>query len=218
MQKPIRSSAVSTINRLIAGYNNFKAKHFIQKDTYTDLVEKGQKPEVMIIACSDSRVDPAIVMQTQPGELFIVRNVANLVPPYKADPKHHGTSAALEFAVNHLGVRAIVLFGHTYCGGIQALMSEPESHPPSDFIHTWMDIAMPAKRHVLETYPHASAGEQVNQCEKASLVVSLENLQTFPWIQSKVQSGALSLHAWCFDLGSGDIEAYDASDRTFKTL
>ena len=209
----------SAILPLIEGYKQFRKEHFENTQTFDDLVENGQKPKTLVIACCDSRVDPAIVTNCNPGELFVVRNIANLVPPFAGDSHHHGTSAALEFGVLNLGVSDIIVFGHSHCGGIRALMTEPEAgSPSSDFITSWMDIAKPAKQQVIEQHPDYSLDEQMHCCEKESLLISLRNLETFPWIRDRVQKQQLFLHAWYFDLNTGMIETYDASSDKFVPL
>jgi len=152
----------STITSLIEGYRKFRAKHFEESKTYDSLVEYGQNPNVMLIACCDSRVDPAIVTGCEPGELFVTRNVANLVPPYEKDAGYHGTSAALEFGVTGLEVSDIIIFGHSHCGGIRTLMEAPDNKDPSDFITAWMNIATPAKQIILKH--HITKSHAVIKC------------------------------------------------------
>jgi len=208
----------SNINSLITGYHTFKTEHAMQKELYEQLIEHGQQPKALMIACCDSRVDPAIVTHCEPGELFMVRNVANLVPPFDVDPRHHGTSAALEFAVVGLEIKDIIVFGHRYCGGIRALMQSDESSNGSNFIRTWMNIAKPAKQQVLADYPQSSLDEQAHHCEKASLIISLNNLKTFPWIKARVAEGELTLHGWYFDLKTGQIQRYNENTQSFEEL
>ncbi len=141
----------SAIFPLIEGYKQFKEKYFKNTKSFDDLVKYGQKPKVLVVACCDSRVDPSIVTNCNPGELFVVRNVANLVPPFDGDHRHHSTSAALEFGVMDLEVSDIIVFGHSHCGGIRALMESSEDENTSDFITAWMSIAKPAKQQVLTT-------------------------------------------------------------------
>jgi carbonic anhydrase len=210
--------ADSAIASLIEGYKQFKLENFEEADVFTDLVEHGQSPKVLMIACCDSRVDPAIVTGCKPGDVFVVRNVANLVPPFMTDPRHHGTSAALEFGVVHQKVTDIILFGHSHCGGIQALMNSPEDGTESDFISAWMNIAKPAKQRVLTQHPNASLQEQAHHCEKESLLISLNNLMTFPWIKERVAAKKLFLHAWYFNLSNGVIETYKSESSQFVPL
>lgn len=208
----------SAIGSLIKGYKQFKSKHFEQSKSFDELVQYGQKPKILTIACCDSRVDPAIVTGCKPGELFVVRNVANLVPPFESDLRHHGTSAALEFGVLGLGVSDIIVFGHSHCGGVRALMETSEQETSSSFISAWMDIAKPAKQRVLKRHAQCSLDEQARYCEKESLLTSLNNLMTFPWIQQRVLENRLYLHAWYFDLGSGMIEIYQSDTDKFVPL
>ncbi len=205
-------------NELITGYQAFYQQYINDKDYYDSLADNGQEPKALVIACCDSRVDPTILTQSKPGDLFMVRNVANLVPPFEADPRHHGTSAALEFAVLGLGVSDIIVLGHRYCGGIRALIEQKPHESEDCFINAWMDIAEPAKKQVLKEYPNASSEEHAHHCEKASLQISLQNLLTFPWIKKRVEKQQLRLHGWYFDLATGKLEQYDSATSEFKPL
>lgn len=208
------------IEAFIAGYKKFRA-HYFSKDKknplYARLVQDGQNPKTMIITCSDARVDPSIILDVLPGELFVVRNVANLVPPYDNDPKHHGTSAALEFGVRFLHVHHIIILAHSHCGGIRALL-ETSDVKENDFISSWMNIAQAAKEKVLRHYQHLPLEQQAAYCEEASLLISLKNLRTFPWIEEKVQANQLFLHAWRFDLANGMIKRFNAALDQFEDL
>jgi carbonic anhydrase len=159
----------------------------------------------MVIACADSRVTPEIIFDCAPGEIFVVRNVANLVPPYAPDTGNHGTSAALEFAVTALEVRSIVVLGHSGCGGIRALVQSTPGEG-KDFIASWMKIAEPARRLVCDA-PDAPADDAARcaACELASIRVSLENLMTFPWIASRVAAGKLTLSGLHFHVETGRL-------------
>lgn len=207
----------AALKRLVNGYKNFHTKYFESGDTtlYQDLVSKGQAPKTMIVACSDSRVDPAIILGCSPGELFVVRNVANLVPPCENDAKRHGTSAALEFAVCFLEVEHIIILGHTLCGGIQALLSEVKEDTHG-FISHWMEIAHDARIKALKE--HTNREECERHCGEYSLMASLNNLYTFPWINERVAAGILSLHAWYFDLENGEIRSYNPVNKNFEKL
>lgn len=208
----------STMNRLITGYKTFRKKHFEGDCTlYDELVTHGQKPEILLIACCDSRVDPALVFNCNPGDLFVVRNVANLVPPYQDDPKYHSTSAAIQFAVNSLGVKDIIIFGHSYCGGIQSLFSDYNEEEHS-FISEWMGIAAPARDKVMSSAPDAPKEELCGLCEKESLVISHNNLYSFPWIKERISKGELSTHAWHFDIKTGKITSYNSELKSFEEI
>lgn len=194
------------MKNLLKGYQRFKQKYYEESSLYETLVTEGQKPKFLVIACSDSRVDPAMIFDAKPGELFVVRNVANLVPPCETNPHHHSTSSAIEFAVLSLGVTDIVILGHSQCGGIQALMQGANEDDSTDFIGPWIDIAKPAKQKVLEEHAECSFEEQAHFCEKESLLISLKNLKSFPWIRQRLENKTLCLHAGHFDMASGKIE------------
>ena len=198
------------LDRLIAGFRVFRAKYFEQRPgLYEGLASGGQSPEVLVIACSDSRVDPAILLNAEPGELFVVRNVANLVPPYQPDGHYHGTSAALEFAVRDLGVRHIVVLGHSRCGGIDALCRNLAGNPlPREFIGPWVSIAKPAT----EACEHQRTDEaQARAIGHAAVRTSVANLRTFPWVTDAEATGRLALHGWWFDLDAGALLGLDAA-------
>lgn len=202
---------MSDMDRLIAGYRRFHQKYFVEtSDTYRKL-SGGQTPRVAMIACSDSRVDPSILTNAEPGELFVIRNVANLVPPYQPDTStYHGTSAALEFAVATLGVAHIIVFGHSKCAGIRALMEQPEQPDSHSFVHAWMGIAAGVKKDILHHHAHLDMDLKAQLCEKKAIERSLANLSTFPWISSRQAQSTLKLHGWHFDLDGGTISEYHA--------
>jgi len=191
------------IDRLITGFRNFRDAYYSgQPEFYRSLVEKGQKPEVMVVACSDSRVNPSIIAQAKPGELFIVRNVANLVPPYEPDSSYHGTSAAIEYAVRVLGVGHIIVLGHSHCGGIHSIYDGDGKSASREFIDDWMAI-------VGSTVQSTLTGEALlRYVEKEAVKISLANLLSFPWVQDRVDAGNLETHGWWFDLEEGDLKSY----------
>lgn len=204
------------IEKFIKGNKQFRKKFFdADNSTFNNLVLHGQKPKTMIIACSDSRVDPAIVFNCEPGELFVIRNIANLVPPCEDNDTYHtyhGTSAALEFGTCFLQVEHIIIVGHTQCGGIQALLERAHNvldEKPHSFIAKWMDLARPAYDKVVDRHNNVSFEEKVILCEQYALINSLNNLLTFPWIQERVNNNTLSIHAWYFDLATGGIHTYE---------
>jgi len=172
------------------------------------LAHGGQSPRAMIVACCDSRVDPTMIFNAEPGELFVLRNVANLVPPYQPDLAFHATSAALEFAVRVLEVTDLIVMGHAMCGGIGVLL---QGAPPGagDFLLPWMRIAEPAKRRVLAR----GGADPQTDCEQESVRLSLENLLTFPWVAERVAAGKLKLTGSVFDIRSGVLELLGADDR-----
>ena len=204
------------IYHLIAGYKRFRTNP--ERCQQLAHLAEGQAPKVMVIACADSRVDPAIVLDCDPGDIFMVRNVANLVPPYATDARHHGTCAALEFAVLGLGIEHIIVFGHAGCGGIRALVGQQGSAKRFEFIEDWMAVAAPAKHKVQAEHPYCSVAEQAKQCEKAGVLTSLDNLMTFPWIADRVQQHKITLHGWYLNLAEQAVEAYSAESDCFQPL
>ena len=189
-----------TVEHLINGFKGFREAYYEnQPNFYRDLVENGQHPKVMVIACSDSRISPSIITNVAPGELFVVRNVANLVPPYAPDGSYHGTSAAIEFAVRDLKVEDIIVLGHSHCGGIKALCEEDEGQSKREFVRSWMSIVEKACDKSLE------GAVQLRQVEREAVKVSLGNLLTFPWLKERMDNGNLVLHGWLFDLEVGEL-------------
>jgi len=198
---------------LIAGYRRFRAGTWrAERSRFEELSRLGQNPRALVIACSDSRTDPQMVFNAAPGELFVVRNIANLAPPYGPDEKPHGISAAIEFAVRALRVREIVIMGHAMCGGIQALLNGAPAEV-SDFVGQWVRIAEPARQRAMA----APAQRRQDVCEHESVRLSLENLLTFPWIKSAVDTGELTLHGCFFDIRSGVLERLGA-DGVFRPI
>lgn len=178
---------------------------------YARLAATGQHPRAMVIQCCDSRVNVAEMFGAEPGDLFIVRNVANLVPPYDPDHGHHGTSAAVEFAVNALKVAHIVVVGHSMCGGVHACHDmcagkAPELEEASSFIGRWMDILRPGFERVVTRVSGEAA--QKSALEHEAVLVSLSNLETFPFVRDSIRSGMLTLHGAWFDIGTGELQVW----------
>lgn len=191
---------------LIDGYKRFYKKSFEKKqEFYGNLSKEGQSPKFLVISCCDARVHPAQIMDTNPGDIFVIRNVANLVPVNEPDGKSHGTSAAMEFAVKHLNVKYIIVLGHSQCGGIKTLMEGEHFSSEYSFVDPWMGIAKNARLSVLEKHKGKSFEEQCTYCEKASIEISLNNLMTFPWIKEKCDSGELNIHGWYFNIKTGAL-------------
>jgi carbonic anhydrase len=209
---------MTDISKFIAGFKRFQDNYFGGAHELFGQLKDGQNPNAMVIACSDSRVDPAILMDVEPGDLFVVRNVANLVPPYEIGGGLHGVSTALEFGVCVIGVQHVIVLGHRQCGGVHALMNGIPEGASDEFIGRWVGIAGRAKERVLAELPDATPDEQWCACEEASILVSMENLLTFPWIKQRVQQGALMLHGWYFDIETGALQAYNPFVGQFEPL
>lgn len=207
------------ILKLIIGFRHFRERYYTGEDSiYLSKLSQGQSPKTLIIGCSDSRVDPAIIAQASPGELFIVRNVANLVPPFEsANTGFHGTSAALEFAVKNLKVENIVILGHRQCGGIRALMSGQVTKENS-FVGQWMEIAKPARDKVLRDMGQEDFENQCRSCELEAIVSSIENLKTFPFVREAIAEREMKIFGIYFDLELGHLKEYDESLNTFRMI
>ena len=196
------------MNTLLEGHARFRKGYWRRhQKRFSILARDGQSPSAMVIACADSRVAPEVIFDCAPGEIFVARNVSNLVPPYAPDAANHGTSAALEFAVTALEVGTIVVLGHSRCGGIRALMQGPGGGQ-NDFIASWMAIAGEARQRVCDA-PDADGADfdtLCGRCEHESIRVSLANLMTFPWIRSRVEEGRLTLTGMHFNVQTGRVE------------
>jgi carbonic anhydrase len=204
--------------RLIDGYNAFASNRLRrEQDRYLELAERGQSPEILVIGCCDSRVSPEAIFDASPGELFVIRNIGNLVPPYTPDGAQRAVSAALEFAVQALKVKHIVVLGHAQCGGIRAFAEEGAPLSPGDFIGNWMAMIAPAAKMVgprgerpLVTY--------LTALEQASAIKTLDNLMTFPCVKILVERGKLKLHAAYFGVATGDLSVYDPAIGQFQRV
>ena len=207
------------VDKLLKGYRRFRDGPYEQSRTLMeDLVACGQRPEVAVVACSDSRVDPAIVFQADPGDLFVIRNVANLVPPMEQEGTFHGTSAALEFAILGLGVKHLMVLGHAHCGGIKAMMAPATRDNAFTFLPSWVSMLAAAHRRVLATMSQAGEEARTRACEQNAVLVSLENLTTFPWVRERVETGDLTLHGWYIDIAIPELSAYDWEAGAFTPV
>ena len=208
---------MADFNALIDGYRRFRSTGWErQRDRWAQLAE-GQSPQVMIIACSDSRVDPAQIFDARPGEMFVVRNVANLVPPYEADPSYHGVSAALEFAVTQLHVEEIIVMGHGYCGGCAAALTGKFDEAPlgeGHFIAHWIDMLTPVRDRIRAEHPELDRAA-FRAMEHEGVRISLANLRTFPWVAEREAAGKLKLYGAFFAVSDGILHVLDETNGTF---
>ncbi|WP_250958478.1 carbonic anhydrase [Rhizobium sp. CG5] len=204
---------------LLAGYRNFMdGRYSDERERYRALAEQGQKPHTMVVACCDSRSAPETIFDCGPGELFVVRNVANMVPPYEPDGQYHSTSAALEFAVQSLRVRDIIVMGHGRCGGIRAAL-DPNAEPlsPGDFIGKWMGLVKPAAEQIQNNLVMTDA-ERQTALERISVRNSIINLRTFPCVKILEERGKLQIHGAWFDISNGELWIMDGNTRDFTRL
>ncbi|WP_407186546.1 carbonic anhydrase [Bradyrhizobium centrosematis] len=201
---------------LLEGYKAFATQRLpTEQNRYRELSVKGQSPEVMVIGCCDSRVSPEVIFDVGPGELFVVRNIANLVPTYQPDENAHGVSAALEYAVTVLKVKHIVVLGHAQCGGIRAFVDKIEPLTPGDFIGKWMQMFIKPGE-VVEQREHETMAQFVERIEKAAVFRSLENLMTFPFVRKAVESGQMQTHGAYFGVAEGSLFVLDKASKEFK--
>ena len=206
---------------LLQRYHGWKATTYSENQAwYRRLASEGQRPRAMVISCCDSRVHVTSIFGADQGEFFIHRNIANLVPPFEPDGDYHGTSAAVEYAVTALNVAHLIVLGHSNCGGVQGCIdmckgNAPELEEKASFVGRWMDILRPKYGLVAdETDPE----EQARQLEKYSVVTSLENLMTFPFIKERVDQGVLSMHGLWTDIGEGGLESYNPTVKEFQAV
>jgi carbonic anhydrase len=201
-------------------YRRFRHRHFAPNaDQFEDLADRGQNPEVMVVSCCDSRVEPEMIFSALPGELFVVRNVANLVPPYETSGKYHGVSAALEFAALNLRVKHIIVMGHSGCGGIRACIdSDAARQTGAAFISNWMSMLDQPRNKLLQERVGAPARELCGALEREGIKTSLANLRTFPCIQILESKGRIALHGALFDIGSGTLSVLNPTTGSFVAL
>jgi carbonic anhydrase len=200
---------------LLEGYRTFTSQRLpTEQSRYRELSERGQAPEVMVIGCCDSRVSPEVIFDARPGELFVVRNVANIVPPYEPDGHAHGVSAALEFGVAALKVKHIVVLGHARCGGVKAFAENAEPLSPGDFIGNWMRLMAPAAEKA-GPQDKLSWADYITRLEQANVANSLDNLKTFPRLRELIASGRIAIHGAYFGVATGDLLLRDESTGAF---
>jgi len=207
-------------NDLSDRFKRFKFRHYAPNaEHYADLANIGQSPQIMIVSCCDSRVDPETIFSAMPGELFVVRNVANLVPPYETDGKYHGVSAALEFAALNLRVKHVVVMGHSHCGGIRAAVEHTAAkQSEAEFISNWMSMLDDARDKVVHENADATPAELAEKLEKRGIENSLKNLRTFPCVRTLEEKGKLTLHGAHFDIGAGALTVLNEATGEFSSI
>ncbi len=209
---------MADVTKFITGIANFQQQHFGVNPDLANTLLSGQKPQALLIGCCDSRVDPALLTDSAPGDLFILRNIANLVPPYTKSDDYHGVSSSIEYAVCFLEVSDIIILGHSNCGGIGALMDSADGEEVGEFIGKWVNIASSARDKVLSEMASEPEEKQARACEKEAILVSMKNLMTFPWVKERVAKGQLSLHGWYYNMGTGQLRYYNQVTGEFDIL
>lgn len=206
--------------KLTDRFRRFKHRHFVPNaDHYEELAKYGQKPDTMVISCCDSRVDPETIFSAMPGELFVVRNVANLVPPYETGGKFHGVSTAIEFAIMNLRVKHVIIMGHSGCGGVKAALDQSAAiQTEAMFISRWMSMLDDARLRVVAAHQMAPQAEKQKLLEMEGIKTSISNLRTFPFVKDIEDKGRLSLHGAYFDIASGTLSVLNHSRGDFFPL
>ncbi len=207
------------ISEFAQGHRHFRSVKFKQnEERFKKLVEEGQSPKALFIGCSDSRLMPNMITGSGPGDLFIIRNIGNFVPPFSPDNDFHATAAAIEYAVSHLNVNDIIVCGHSDCGAIKELFFPHQTSPET--IHTikWLQLGAPAKKSAIKHFPSGPLHIQREFAERVSVLFQMENLLSYPAVKRRVDEGSLFLHAWHYDLATGHIEYFDDESLEFKKL
>jgi len=200
-------------------YRRFKHRHFEPNiEQYEELATYGQSPDVMIVSCCDSRVDPETIFSAMPGELFVMRNIANLIPPYETGGTYHGVSAAIEFAVLNLRIKHLVIMGHSGCGGVKAALDRAVRETEGQFITKWISMLDAARLAVLASHQGAARKEMEAALEREGVKTSLKNLRTFPFLAEKESKGRIALHGAYFDIATGQLSALNESTGKFYAL
>ena len=206
--------------KLADRYRRFHHRHFLPKaEEYQELATHGQSPQAMVISCSDSRVDPETIFSAMPGEMFVVRNVANLVPPYETGGKFHGVSSAIEFAVLNLRIKHLIIMGHSGCGGVKAALDQSAAiQTEAQFISRWMSMLDDARLRVLAAHQMSPQHEKQAALEQEGIKYSIKNLRTFPFVADAENRGKLSLHGAYFDISTGTLSVLNHSRGEFFPL
>jgi carbonic anhydrase len=205
------------MERLIEGFRRFRGNYYREhRARFERLAGRPQHPRYAVVTCCDSRIDTTLIFDTVPGEIFLIRNIANLVPPYRPDERQHSTSAAIEYAVRILKVGQFVVLGHAGCGGIKALLDPPEE--ATDFVASWLQIAGPARTRVVDQADDIAPGMRQRTCELEALKDSLENALGFPWVARRVADGSLQVDALYLDLEHGELLLYNRAKDVFEVV
>jgi carbonic anhydrase len=203
------------MERLVRGIHQFQAAHFKEHEELFARLSRGQEPETLLITCSDSRIAPNLLLQTQPGDLFVLRNAGNLVPPYGASSG--GEGATVEYAVAALGVKHVVVMGHSHCGAMKGLL-KPEDLKPLPLVAAWLKHAEATRRIVEENYSDCEGEALLNATIKENVLMQLDNLRTYPAVAARLTRGDLALHGWVYHIESGQILAFDPEESRFAPM
>jgi len=206
------------MDRLYKGIWNFQRSYFREETDFFRRLSTGQSPEVLFITCADSRVDPNLVTQSRPGELFIVRNVGNIIPPYEAIKDKNSVAAAIEFAVLKLPVKDIIVCGHSNCGAMQALTAQEHELRGMPYLQDWLNLADPVKEIIMNHYADATDEIRQRVTEEENVLLQLHNMQTYPFVRKALEENALRLHGWYYNIGTGSIYSYNSEEDVFQII
>lgn len=208
------------MQRLLEGVHKFQQREFGRyRELFQRLARQGQNPHTLFITCSDSRVLAELITQSKPGDLFVVKNVGNIIPPSEVTGSTNSTAAAIEFAVQALNVRDIVVCGHSQCGAMMALMGQTDLPPSTPHLGQWLEIAGPVRSLILENYNHLEDGNaRITAAAQENVLFGLENLLTYPCVRERLSFGTLHLHGWFFKIATGELFAYDPDEKQFIPL
>lgn len=206
------------MKKLYKGIHKFQESYFKKEEDFFKRLLKKQVPEVLFITCSDSRVDPNLVTQSRPGELFIARNVGNIIPPYDAIKDKNSVAAAIEFAVLSLKVKDIIVCGHSNCGAMEALYKDERELTNMPHLRDWLRLAMPVKEMIEKYYPDAYGESRQRIAEEENILAQLQNIQTYPFVVEALKKGEIHLHGWYYNIETGKIYVYDTDVDMFKEI
>lgn len=206
------------MRKLYKGIHKFQESYFKKEEEFFKRLSKEQEPEVLFITCADSRVDPNLVTQSKPGELFIVRNVGNIIPPYDAIKDKNSVAAAIEFAVLMLKVTDIIVCGHSNCGAMEVLYKDERELTNMPHLKDWLKLAAPVKDIVLKYYSMIQSEARQRITEEENVLCQLHNIQTYPFVQEVLNAGVLHLHGWYYNIGTGSIYYYNSSEDVFELI
>ncbi|MDI6728008.1 MAG: carbonic anhydrase [Thermodesulfovibrionales bacterium] len=206
------------MEKLYKGIHKFQESYFKKEENFFKRISKGQTPDVLFITCSDSRVDPNLVTQSKPGELFIVRNVGNIIPPYDAIKDKNSVAAAIEFAVLALKVKDIIVCGHSNCGAMQAIFKDEKEFDNMPHLRDWLRLALPVKKMIEKYCPNAHGESRQRIAEEENILAQLQNIQTYPFVVQALKKGKIYLHGWYYNIETGRICAYNPKKDMFEEI
>jgi carbonic anhydrase len=195
------------MKKLLKGLRKFQTDYFVEHQELFEHLAHGQKPRVLFITCSDSRVDPSLITQADPGELFVIRNAGNLIPPYGAT--NGGEGAAVEYAIHALNIQQIIVCGHSHCGAMKGLLKLSKLEEDMPLVYDWLRHAEATRRLIKENYGHCEGEELLEVTIAENVLTQLENLKTYPVVHSRLHQGKMSLHAWIYEIETGEVQVYD---------